>query len=871
MTDEYQNFLRRLSDSTALLGPCTPLPTLFEEVLRVWRGLAVNSERMRRATLLLREISHLPEWQTQLYALLRDEQASRESRLLAATLLTMPHAGAERPPLAETDDPLLSTLLAMAYFTGDGATGWYLRQLHRWLKKPTLIPERPALLPLLCFLKGLSAEALPAPLFDAAVLQAEVLHPRVAAHRPFRRLHRLLDYLGLSDALPVQQHYRRLVAEIWPSASVENYSEWQWVTVPGGPECLPEVITALHAEEWTLPHLHALKYLPLPKAERLADYLAVLPLQLQQLLLWLRPEIERFTTLSGGEPAQHWLRASNQIATDAVYANADWWAVWRQEGWPVAREVLQRLQALPLPPASPDIPQDRHQWLEAHYLPHYRQIVANMLLAQAAEGESLPLLLQMAAAGELPAVRSLALCPEIVPAIIDTLRPLVSQGNRPLQAAARQALEHLAHRQGLPGVDELQRQSLLAVAWEAGPLQGERVRVLWEEGGYRLRLALQRGKVELQVLGARGPITAVPDAVRRGAAYRQAREAQRQAQAQYRLFKQSLETDMLASRPLALGEFTFLLANPIFAHLAERLVWQTSQGNTILWSGPERWETCDGTPVDFRVGEHALLFMQVAHPVLLVQAHTLVAWQALAMDRRLVQPFKQLFREVYLAGDHPETVCARFAGRAIDPRRAYALLRAAGFAPAAGIAQRAWPHGLNARLCWAADAAGHDLFGAQRKDAVQTGDIWFTRNGASCAPADVDAIAFSETLRAADLLTTRAAVGDAELTSRETVALRVTLLREVARAFALTNIAVREEGGYALVLGAHATYRVNLANGVVLFEPEGRQLHLPQLDQHWQPSEEDVDTTSRILDLVLMLARDDAIDDLTFLAQLSPG
>jgi hypothetical protein len=151
--------------------------------------------------------------------------------------------------------------------------------------------------------------------------------------------------------------------------------------------------------------------------------------------------------------------------------------------------------------------------------------------------------------------------------------------------------------------------------------------------------------------------------------------------------------------------------------------------------------------------------------------------------------------------------------------------------------------------------------------AVVTGAIWFTKDGQRLPLPLVDAIVCSETLRVADLLTTSAAVGDADLTSRETVAVRATLLRQIARSFALTNILVPEDGRFALVLGSRATYRVNLTSGTVLLEPEGRQVLLPRRDRRWNPTEE-LDASSEILSIVLSLAHDAEIDDLTFLAQL---
>jgi hypothetical protein len=412
---------------------------------------------------------------------------------------------------------------------------------------------------------------------------------------------------------------------------------------------------------------------------------------------------------------------------------------------------------------------------------------------------------------------------------------------------------------------------MLAAAWDQGPLAGERVRVGWQEGLYRLRLSLQAGKVQLDVLGPRGPLPRVPAELRASDAYQQARAAQRETQQQYRLFRRQLEEYMLNGTPFAVGEFRYLLTNPIFAHLAERLLWRTAEGRVFIWTGPERWETLAREQVTLAgERERATWTISLVHPIALAQESALVPWQLYAADHRLMQPFKQLFREVYtLAGDEG-TRCTRFAGRRLDPQRAYAVLRAAGYAPGNGTARREWPRGITAYLCWAEGAAGRDLFGPHRLPDVTSGAIWFMREGEELPLAQVDPIIFSETLRAADLLTTRAVIGEAELTSRETIALRASLLRQVARAFGQTNIAVPENGQYAMVLGTHAIYRVNLASGTVLLEPEGRQLVVPRPEVVWRPVE-DGDATTEIMATVLELAHDELITDLTFLAQVASG
>lgn len=842
-----------LSASIDLLGPCTPLPALYEEVLRVWRGFPVRTARFQELLALIAKLERWPAWQEALWTLLHATEVSRETRLLAATVLAQvrsPFSG-DLSFVATADEEFV----AIAMVTSAEHSEWYRDCLDRWCAEDHG-GEMPTLLPLVCFIGELHAGTLDDIRFARCVLQARVLDPEIAPHRPFRRLHRLLDYLHLSDDARVYQAYRRLAADIWPMATVENWAQWRWVTVPGGPELLQRALAAMAAGDYSLMRLHEVKYAPLPSVRAV---LSELPAEMRMLIHWLRTDLARDET-----EALRWMRASNQAATVAAYQRPCWWEAWVRDDYPTVRAVLAHLQEVPLPLQSPT---QRHAWLERYLIPAYRQMSVNLLLAQTAVGEDTTALVALAEEENLPAIRALGMLPAPTERVINLLRERQRHGIRPVQLAARAALDQLAQRHGLPGAAELERQHLMTAAWQLGPLDGERVRVGWQEGIYRLRLETHAGTVQLEVLGPRGPVTRIPPELRRSGAYREARQAQREAQAQYRLFKQYLEQLLLDRRPLAWGEFRYLLANPLFAHLAERLVWQSADGVAFLWAGPDRWETADGDAIDL-AGMDGSFTVTLAHPVSLAQGGMLVRWQAIAADRRLMQPFKQLFREIYLPDDAQGLVCTRFAHRRIDPRRAYAILRAAGFAPGAGIARREWSGGVTAHLCWASDAVSHDLFGPQRKAEVMTGDIWFSCGEERMAFAQVDPIIFSETLRAADLLTTRAAVGDADLTSRETVTLRATLLREIARSFDQTNIAVPEDGPYALVLGVHATYRVNLASGTVLLEPEGRQILLPQPDAPWQPVEGS-DTTSEILATVLTLAHDDTIGDLTFLAQLS--
>lgn len=857
--------IQRLTTLYPLLEPRSPLPALLEELIRHWRQYPVKSAHFPMIQALLAEVQQQPALAETLLEITLLQEVEMDSRLLAAMLLAFSSPPTRNiPPTSEND----SLLLAILRFTDTTATPWYLEELSKYLTLNEMPTEyQPDVLPppllTICVMKTLHEQSLPPALFRNAVLQQHVLHPLVARHRPFRQLHRLLDYLGLSNEPFVQLRFRALVAEVWPTATLENWQHWYWITrLPA--EQLEFLLQQAASEEWTLSLLHAVKYAVLPTSYNQATRMTLNNPTLNVLFHCLRGELHQaLPSFPGGQAAWKWLRSSNSAATKVAYAEPDWWASWLQNGFPAVQEVLGWFQQLPLPAGTIS----RMIWLEEHLVTDYRKISANLQLAQAAGGNSLENITQLAREQHLPAIRALGLVTGAGEGIIYLLSTLKTRGSKPVSDAAVAALQQLALRQGLPGVEEIERQHFLSSVWNLGPLDDERVRVGWRDGAYRLRVSLHQGKARLEVIGLFGPETHIPAQLRQSATYREARQAQQAVQQQYNRFKLHCEQMMLEGQPISSGEFRYLLDNPIFAQLAERLLWRRADGTTFIWTAPGNWRSIDEQIVDLS-DKNALFSLTIAHPITLAQQQQLTAWQMYAADRRLVQPFRQLFREIYHPYEAPGAQCQRFAGLPIDPRRAYAILRAAGFAPGSGIARREWTSHITAHIEWAAGSVSHDLFGAQRKAEVRTGAIWFTRDKQVIEPAGIDPIIFSETMRVADLLTTRSAAGAAELTSQETIALRIALLREMARSFNLTGIITPEHGHHAIVFGQLATYRVNLATGTTMLEPEGRQIILPPSPPPWSPVEGD-EITNNIIATIITLIHDDEILDISFRAQFT--
>ena len=161
-----------------------------------------------------------------------------------------------------------------------------------------------------------------------------------------------------------------------------------------------------------------------------------------------------------------------------------------------------------------------------------------------------------------------------------------------------------------------------------------------------------------------------------------------------------------------------------------------------------------------------------------------------------------------------------------------------------------------------------------------TGAVYFCRlaqkdnswvEGEQVPLPQVDPIVYSETMRDADLVVSRAAAGEMGFSSQQTIEMRASLIRELARVLEWWNVFVAEDSSHALVDGQLATYRVHLGSGSVFTEPEGRHLSLSSVarrDMDYLPSEDSDSKTVEILSTLALLSQDADISDPHFLDQL---
>ncbi len=190
-----------------------------------------------------------------------------------------------------------------------------------------------------------------------------------------------------------------------------------------------------------------------------------------------------------------------------------------------------------------------------------------------------------------------------------------------------------------------------------------------------------------------------------------------------------------------------------------QLVWVTGDGRTLCRAGG-RARAADGTTVAARGP------LRLAHPVDLVADGTWVAWQQRLFTEGRRQPFKQVFRELYVltvAERKAGPASHRYDGHQLQPRQALALLGRRGWLSSreSGDASRVFHgHNLVARVEFA-----DGFLTPAEADLPTIGGVCFTRRGEHLAqPLDsIPPVVFSEAMRDLDLVVSVAHAGGVDM------------------------------------------------------------------------------------------------------------
>ena len=365
------------------------------------------------------------------------------------------------------------------------------------------------------------------------------------------------------------------------------------------------------------------------------------------------------------------------------------------------------------------------------------------------------------------------------------------------------------------------------------------------------------------------PIKTLPTVIKKNEQVTELLERKQQLERQVGRMRLSLEQAMCRGDEFTVAELKTLLRHPMLKVMLEQLVFVAPEGLGYLIQAGTTLFCQDGKKISLTNGDR----VRIAHPLDLLESKTWHLWQRECFVAERIQPFKQIFRELYVltsAEKGAENLSRRYAGQQLNPRQAVALFGGQGWVvdPNEGVQKTFHREGISARVGF--------LQGALTPAEVEGATIeavMFTQRGEWSA-LTLEAIPpriFSEVMRDLDLVVSVAHAGGVDPeSSTSSIEARAALIRETVALLDLGNVQLSAR--HVTIDGKLANYNINLGSGVVHKQPGGAICIIPVHSQHrgriFLPFADNDPKTAEIVSKVILLARDEQIKDPTILEQI---
>ncbi|MDE7421911.1 MAG: DUF4132 domain-containing protein, partial [Muribaculaceae bacterium] len=290
------------------------------------------------------------------------------------------------------------------------------------------------------------------------------------------------------------------------------------------------------------------------------------------------------------------------------------------------------------------------------------------------------------------------------------------------------------------------------------------------------------------------------------------REVYKQLKDQHVRGRALLETSMVDCSVFTGEEVFRLKDNPIIWSLFSRLVIVKDTGE-LGFPGEDGKSliAADGVMIEILPDDK----IRIAHPLDLLEAGVWNEYQSFLFDRQWRQPFKQVFRELYVptVEEREKSRSMRYSGNQIMPARAVGVLK-----------KRQWTvdyeNGLQ-KVCFNGDViavmyALADWFSPADIEAPTLEYVAFfdRRTFKDKKIEDIPPIVFSEIMRDVDLAVSVAHAGGVDPeTSHSTIEMRRAIVSHAMPMFGISNFEV--VGNFAKVKGKLGNYNIHLGSGVI--------------------------------------------------------
>ncbi len=375
------------------------------------------------------------------------------------------------------------------------------------------------------------------------------------------------------------------------------------------------------------------------------------------------------------------------------------------------------------------------------------------------------------------------------------------------------------------------------------------------------------GKASIICTKAGKELKAVPAKYKKDAYIVKLTETKKKLAEQYSRTKKMFEEAMEDAVAFTKEELDVLCNNPVAGPLVKKLVFVSGETKGFLCE--EGLMDYAGSIVNLSPEETVL----VAHPYMLYKDGNWQDYQKLLFEKGVVQPFKQVFRELYVKTEEElqQRYSLRYAGHQIQPIKAKACLKTRRWVADVedGLQKVYYKENIVARIYARADWFSPSDIEAPTLEWVEFSN---RKTGAWLTIAEIPDIIFSEVMRDVDLAVSVAHAGGVDPeTSHSTIEMRTALLQLTKQLFRLTNITI--QGSHAHIEGKRADYSLHLGSGVV-HQKGGTMINiLPVHSQHrgklFLPFADDDPKSAEIITKALFLAQDDKIKDPSILSQLN--
>ncbi len=377
------------------------------------------------------------------------------------------------------------------------------------------------------------------------------------------------------------------------------------------------------------------------------------------------------------------------------------------------------------------------------------------------------------------------------------------------------------------------------------------------------------GEAELSVSKRDKPLKTLPPALKKDKAIADLLARKTMLEKQTSRMRRALEEAMCLGQTFTGGDLRVMFTHPVLRVMLEQLVFS---GDGMLGYAANKGKGLMRPDGDI-IPLHKSDVLRIAHSHDLWASNEWHTWQKECFQHERIQPFKQIFRELYVLTDAERTdsiISRRYAGHQVNPRQSVALLGGRGWVvrPDEGGGRTFHAEGITAYIA----GLGLTFSPADVEGATLEGLVFY-RHGEPkpMLLVDVPPRIFSEVMRDLDLVVSVAHMGGVDPeASASTVEMRAKLIDETSRLLKLNNVRVQKS--HVLIEGQLSSYSVHLGSAVVHRQPGGSLCIVPVHGQNrgrlFLPFIDDDPRTAEVVSKVVLLSKDNEIKDPTILEQI---